>query len=54
MVGDVVFLVGGEDLLALEFLTLDLEQEESIGAEPQVVQNGLRGPGALLVAEEFD
>ena len=33
VVGDVVFLVGGEDLLALEILPLDLEQQEGICAE---------------------
>ena len=54
VVSDVVFLVGGEDLLALEILPLDLEQEKGVGAEPQVVQNGFRGHGALFVAEEFD
>lgn len=39
VVSDVVFLVGGEDLLTLEILPLDLEQQEGIGAEPQVIQN---------------
>ena len=33
VVSDVVFLVGGEDLLALEILPLDLEQQEGICAE---------------------
>ena len=54
VVSDVVFLVGGEDLLALEVLPLDLEQEVCVGAEPQVVQNGFCGNGALFVAEELD
>ena len=54
VVGDVVLLVGGEDLLALEILPLDLEQQEGVGAETQVVQNRLRGHGALLAAEELD
>ena len=54
VVGDVVFLVGGEDLLALEILPLDLEQQECIGTEPQVVENRFCRHGALFVAEEFD
>ena len=33
VVGDIVFLIGGEDLLALEILPLDLEQQEGICAE---------------------
>ena len=41
VVGDVVFLIGGEDLLALEILPFDLEQQEGIGAEPLVNHTNL-------------
>ena len=41
VVGDVVFLIGGEDLLALEILPFDLEQQEGIGVEPLVNHTNL-------------
>ena len=54
VVCDVVFLVGGQNLLALKILPLDLIQQECVSTEFQIIQDRLRGYRTVFVPEEFD
>ena len=53
MVGNVILLIGGKDLLPLQVLTLDLIEQICVAAVFNVVQDGLRCNGSLLVFEEL-
>ena len=47
VVGNVILLIGGKDLLALQVLTLDLIEQIGVAAVFDVVQDGLRRNGSL-------
>ena len=53
VVGNVILLIGGKDLLSLQVLTLDLIEQICVAAVFDVVQDGLRCNGSLLVFEEL-
>ena len=53
VVGNVILLIGGKDLLSLQVLTLDLIEQICVAAVSDVVQDGLRCNGSLLVFEEL-
>ena len=53
MVGNVILLIGGKDLLSLQVLPLDLIEQICVAAVSDVVQDGLRCNGSLLVFEEL-
>ena len=52
VVGDVVFLVGCEDLFPLKVLPLHLVEQVGVAAIFDIVQDGLRRNSALLVFEK--
>lgn len=53
VVGNVILLIGGKDLLSLQVLPLDLIEQICIAAVFDVVQDGLRCNGSLLVLRNF-
>ena len=53
MVGDVIFLVGGENLFPLQILALDLIEEVCVRAILEVIQDCFRRDGATLLFEKL-
>ena len=53
VVGEVVFFIDREDLLAREVLARDAVEEERLGAGGEVVENCLWRDGAVLAFEKF-
>ena len=53
MIGNIVLLIGGKDLFALQVLPLHLIEKVRLAAVFDIVQNCFRGNGALLVFQEL-
>ena len=53
VIGNIVLLIGGKDLFALQVLSLHLIEKVRLAAVFDIVQNCFRGDGALLVFQEL-
>ena len=53
VIGNIILLVGGKDLFALQVLPLHLIEQVRLAAVFDIVQNCFRGNGALLVFQEL-
>ena len=53
VIGNIVLLIGGKDLFALQVLPLHLIEKVRLAAVFDIVQNCFRGDGALLVFQEL-
>ena len=53
VIGNIVLLIGGKDLFALQVLPLHLIEQVRLAAVFDIVQNCFRGDGALLVFRNF-
>ena len=53
VIGNIVLLIGGKDLFALQILPLHLIEQIRLAAVFDIVQNCFRGDGALLVFQKL-
>ena len=53
MIGNIILLIGGKDLFALQVLPLHLIEKVRLAAVFDIVQNCFRGNGALFVFQEL-
>ena len=53
MIGNIILLVGGKDLFALQVLPLHLIEKVRLAAVFDIVQDRFRGNGALLIFQEL-
>ena len=53
MIGNIILLIGGKDLFALQILPLHLIEQVRLTAVSDVIQDRFRGNGALLVFQKL-
>ena len=53
MIGNIILLVGGKDLFALQIFPLHLIEQIRLAAVFDIVQDCFRGNGALLIFQEL-
>ncbi len=53
MIGNIILLIGGKDLFALQILPLHVIEQVRLTAVSDVIQDRFRGNGALLVFQEL-